>query len=79
MRRGFRVQCAAMQKPQFGYLIAAAVGAVIFVIVGYFVYATDPGGWSFSYWLRDPIRRGVFLWAALGAAIGCALRFLAVK
>lgn len=63
-----------MQKPLFGYVIAAIIGAIVFVVVGYFVYATDPGGWAFGYWLFDPIRRGVWKWALTGAAIGAGLR-----
>lgn len=68
-----------MQKPLLGYVIAAVIGVVVSVIVGYFVYATDPGGWAFGYWLRDPIRRGVLYWATLGAVIGAGVRYLQTR
>lgn len=65
-----------MQKPLFGYVIAALIGAVVFVIVGYFVNKT-PDGWPFYYWLtRNPLGNGMVLWAILGVAIGCGFRLM---
>lgn len=69
-----------MQKPLLGYVVAALIGAVVFVIVGFFAYATDPGGWPFRYWLtRDPIESGVHIWAGLGLLIGAAARYAATR
>lgn len=66
-----------MQKPLFGYVIAALIGAVGFVIVGYFVNKT-PDSWSFHYWLtRNPFRPELIGWIVLGCAIGLGLRFVA--
>jgi hypothetical protein len=67
---------AILDGRSVGFVVAAVIGAVVFVIVGYFVYATDPDGWSFGYWIADPIRRGVWKWAIVGAAVGCGLRYL---
>jgi len=59
------------------FAIAAAIGAALFVIVGFFVYATDPGGQTFGYWLtRDPVRRSVHWWALFGAALGVGIEYL---
>lgn len=56
------------------YVISAAIGAVIFVIVGYFV---SGDGLSFGFWLERPLRYNVFLWALLGSAIGAGVRYAA--
>lgn len=66
-----------MQKPLLGYVIAALVGAVGFVIIGYLVNKT-PDSWSFYYWLtRNPFRSELIGWIVLGCAIGLGLRFVA--
>lgn len=57
------------------YVIASAVGAVIVVVVGYFVFASGNPGISFTFWLWH--REGqVAAWLAVGIATGSALRYL---
>lgn len=52
------------------YVIAAIVGAVALVIVGYLVHAAPGDGVSFEFWIANPIRYNVLAWAALGALLG---------
>lgn len=57
------------------YVIASAVGAVIAVVVGYFVFASGNPGISFPFWIWH--REGqVATWLAVGIATGSALRYL---
>lgn len=60
----------AMERVAIDFVVASVIGAVIFVIVGYFAQA---GGLSFSYWLSTP-QPGP--WAGVGALIGFGLRYL---
>jgi hypothetical protein len=67
-----------MQNVALPYVVAALVGAVLFVMVGYFVYAlpADAGGAaSFSFWIENPVRYGAVWWALAGLFIGPAVRF----
>jgi hypothetical protein len=52
------------------FIIAALIGAVVFVIVGYFAQAD---GLSFGYWFGTP-KPGP--WALVGGLVGFRLRFL---
>ena len=59
------------------FAIAAAIGAAAGIIVGFFVYAANPGVWSFGYWLtRDPVGSSVHWWALFGAAMGVGTQYL---
>lgn len=61
------------------YAVAAAVGVVFFVLIGFFAYSTEAGvdgSQPLTYWLSWPIRFGVIWWVALGAIVGAALNFL---
>jgi hypothetical protein len=56
-------------------VVAGIIGAVVFVIVGFMVYAT---GWgdravTFPYWVQRPFRFGVWIWALIGAGVGVGL------
>ena len=68
-----------MQKPLFGYVIAATIGAVILVVVGYFVHAAPGGAVGFPFWLERPIRYGVHLWAMAGMLIGAGVQFVRAR
>jgi hypothetical protein len=59
-----------MERVAIDFVVAALIGAVIFVIVGYFAQA---GGMSFSRWLALP-QPGP--WATVGALVGTGLRYL---
>jgi hypothetical protein len=59
-----------MHKQTFEFIIATLIGAVVFVIIGYFAQAD---GLSFSYWLSRP-QPGP--WALVGAFVGFGLRFI---
>lgn len=64
------------------YAVAAAIGVVVFVLVGFFAYSIERGPeWSYSLteWLAQPLRFGVFWWAVLGAVVGAAYNFLLSK
>jgi len=52
------------------FIIASLIGAVVFVIIGYFAQAD---GLSFSYWFGTP-RPGP--WALMGCLVGFGLRFI---
>jgi hypothetical protein len=65
-----------MQKPLLGFVVAAVIGAVLFVIVGYFAYAASSDAVGFAYWVRRPLQFSGLYWALLGAAVGCGLRYL---
>jgi len=64
---------------QAGYAVSAAIGAVVFVLVGYLVYASPGDSVGFSYWLRHPIGISAYVWAILGALIGAGIRFVAAS
>lgn len=68
-----------MQKPLLGYVIAAAIGAALSIIVGYLVYAAPGDAVGFGYWINHPIRFSAHIWAMLGIAIGAGLRFVAAR
>jgi hypothetical protein len=57
------------------YAIAASVGALATVIVGYFVFVAASPGISFTYWLGHREAQ-VAAWAAIGVLVGAALRYL---
>jgi hypothetical protein len=59
-----------MHKQTFEFLIAALIGVVVFVIVGFFAQGD---GLSFSYWFNTP-KPGP--WALVGALVGFGLRFV---
>lgn len=64
-----------MQKSAaLDFVIASLIGAVLLVIVGYFVEARDN---SFGFWLGNFFRYGAWMWAALGILVGSGLRYLA--
>lgn len=64
-----------LNRTAIDYVIASAVGAVVAVVVGYFVFAAGSPGISFPYWVTH--REGqVAAWFAVGVATGCALRFI---
>ncbi len=63
-----------MQKTAVDFVIASLIGAVLLVIVGYFVVAREL---SFSFWAGNFFRYGAWHWAGLGILIGSGLRFLA--
>jgi hypothetical protein len=52
------------------FIVASLIGAVVFVIIGYFAQAD---GLSFAYWLAKP-QPGP--WALVGALVGFGLRYL---
>lgn len=64
-----------MQKPALPFVIAALVGAVVSVIVGYFAYASAHDGISFSFWIERPVRYGAIWWALTGLIVGPAARY----
>lgn len=69
-----------MQKSDaLGFAVAAVVGAVVLVVVGYFVYATPGGAVSFGYWLHSPVRFGALNWAFAGILAGVAVRYLSLR
>jgi hypothetical protein len=59
-----------MERTAFDFIVASVIGAVIFVIIGYFAQAN---GLSFSRWLSLP-QPGP--WALVGALVGLGLRYL---
>lgn len=64
-----------MQKQTaLDFVIAALIGGVLLVIVGYFVQAREL---SISYWLQHFFLYGAWVWATLGILIGSGLRYLA--
>lgn len=71
-----------MQTPSLGYLVAAAIGAIIAVVVGFLVYSIPTGpadSQYFSTWLMSPLRYSVIYWVVTGIAVGCGLRYLAAS
>lgn len=56
------------------FVIASLIGAVLLVLVGYFVEAREL---SFSFWLSHPAWLGAGVWAFVGILIGFGLRYLA--
>lgn len=60
----------------FDFIIAAAIGALILTLTGYFIHAAPGDAVSFGYWIGRPIRYDVWLWAALGAAAGSGVYWL---
>lgn len=66
-----------MHKP-LGYVVAALMGAVLAVIVGYFAFAAGGREVNIGLWLDYPLRFNIHLWALLGAALGLGARYLAV-
>lgn len=60
-----------MHKQTFEFLIAALIGVIIFIIIGFFAQAE---GLSFSYWLSRSPQPGP--WALVGALVGFGLRFI---
>jgi len=59
-----------VERMAFEFIIASLIGAVVFVIIGYFAQG---GGLSFSYWFGAP-KPGP--WALVGALVGFGLRYL---
>ena len=60
--------------------LAAVVGAIAGVLVGYFVFA-DPGelgSGTFSTWLSHNLQDSASLWALGGAVAGFGSRYLMV-
>ena len=56
---------------QVALVIAALIGVVISVIVGYLAHAAGAdGAASFGYWIRHPARFGCFWWGLVGALVG---------
>lgn len=68
-----------MQKPLLGYVIAAAIGAVILVVVGYFVHAAPGDAVGFQFWIERPIRYGVPLWAIVGLLLGAGVQYVRAR
>lgn len=69
----FQIECAAMQRSAvLDFVIASVIGAILLIIVGFFVHAD---GLSFGYWLRHSA--SVWAWALTGIFIGSGLRYLA--
>lgn len=52
------------------HAVSALIGATVFVIAGYLVYAAPGGGVNFGYWINNPFRFYVWAWALTGAAVG---------
>jgi hypothetical protein len=56
------------------FVIAALIGAVLMVIVGYFVQAREL---TFGFWFHNFFHYGIWIWVGLGILIGAGLRYLA--
>lgn len=52
------------------YVISALIGGLVFVLVGYLIYAAPGDAVNFGYWINNPIRFYVWSWALIGAAVG---------
>jgi hypothetical protein len=65
-----------VNQQSINYGIAALIGAVLAVIVGFMVYAIDGQGVTFSYWIIHPIRYGAFGWVFIGGLVGAGIRYL---
>lgn len=60
-----------MDDDDFAIFLTGVVGAIIGVIVGYFVYtAPSAESVSFRYWVIGFVERGVIWWAFGGAITG---------
>jgi hypothetical protein len=57
------------------YLVAALIGAALFVIVGYFADAGTVGI-SFDFWIRRPMRYPILEWGLFGCLIGTGVFWL---
>ena len=68
-----------MQKPLLGYVVAAVIGAMVSVVVGYLVYAAPGDAVTFSYWIKSPIRHAGLLWALVGLFAGAGMRFVLAR
>lgn len=68
-----------MNQQSINYGIAALIGAVLAVILGFIVYAIDGQGVDFSYWITHPVRFGVLGWVFIGGLVGVGLRYLTAK
>lgn len=64
-----------MQGSRLKTLVAAAIGAVIAVIVGFLVYAAPGDAVDFGYWVSKPLRFGALYWALVGGLIGAGAKF----
>ncbi len=68
-----------MNPKYLPYIVAGITFGAVFVVIGYLGYAAGSGAEGasdFWYWVSNrPIRHGVHLWFALGAAIGVGLRY----
>lgn len=68
-----------MQKPLLGYVLAAAIGAALSIVVGYLVYAAPGDAVDFGYWINHPIRFSVLVWALAGILAGAGLRYITAR
>lgn len=68
-----------MQKPLFGYLVAALIGAAVSTVVGYFVYAAPGNAVDFHYWVTHPLRFSAPLWSLAGLLAGSGLRYVTAR
>lgn len=68
-----------MQKPLLGYVIAAAIGAAVSIVIGYLVYAAPGDAVGFGYWLNRPMRYSVVGWAMGGILAGLGLRYITAR
>lgn len=67
-----------MSRSGLAYVAAGVAIGVVFVLIGYFAYASMAGvdgSISFERWIARPIRRGIVWWFTTGVAVGVALRF----
>lgn len=64
-----------MQGSALKTLIAAAIGAVIAVVVGFLVYAAPGDAVDFGYWVSKPFRYGVVYWALVGGLVGAGAKY----
>ena len=64
-----------MPNKTLDYVIAAALGALAVIVLGYFVFVASNPGIGFTYWLRHREAQ-VATWAAIGIVSGAALRYL---
>jgi hypothetical protein len=65
-----------MPKPS-QFIVAALLGAIVAVVVGYFVYV-GPGGdgtRTFTGWLFHPHRVDALYWAVAGLICGAGVRY----